>query len=153
MIRASEPLLRYTTLYYACFEEDGILVISIIRLLPQAGASPTLVNNCEQRPLGRFGLDHPARHAAISLFADAEKAHFLLLARSIVVAANINAPEPSFLRRRISEGQPLPSVVLAPVPATNDEEARKFRELSTTHDAPAQYGAYQHTAGIIPESN
>lgn len=49
----------------------------------------------------------------------------------LVVAANTNAPVPSFLRRRISEGQPLPSVVLAPVPVTDGEGARKFRDLST----------------------
>jgi len=121
----------YTALYCACFEGDGILHISIIRLLLQAGANPLIAAREVKRPLHFIRPDHPSHHAIVALFADAEKGQFLVREGRLVVAANTNASVPSFLQRRFRQGQPLPSVALAPVPVADGEEGRKFRYLST----------------------
>ena len=71
--------------------------------------------------------------------AEAEKASLLVKARRFTVAATTSsiAAAPSYVQRRVAQGQRLPHVALAPVAGQQDgegadEEADEARKLRTT---------------------
>jgi len=81
---------------------------------------------------------HPNYYAAIALLeqalADVEKTWLLVKARVLAVSAASNTVAPSCLQHRITQGQPLPGVALAPLTdsPTDDEHGKEYRKLRTT---------------------
>jgi len=70
--------------------------------------------------------------ALLALTPDGQKASILVLARRLVVASTSTDVVPSYLQRRVAEGQPLPHVSMMPDMVDHndeDEEGRKFRNL------------------------
>lgn len=65
---------------------------------------------------------------------DAEKASILVKARRLIVAASSNVVKPTCLQIRVTQGQPLPRVALAPLTdgLTDEEEEEKRRKLRST---------------------
>ena len=137
-----------TALHWACYNCNYLNIAApIVRTLLQAGADPTLTTIDPHTPLeiilSVFRHPHERDQGAITTIAlfeyalaEAEKASLLVKARRLIVAASTSTTAaPSYVQRRVAQGQPLPHVALAPVVGQlkgkgadkEGEEARKFR--------------------------
>jgi hypothetical protein len=79
---------------------------------------------------------YPTNPLTITLADDlltVEKTDALVKARRLAVAANSIAVAPSHLHGRVTQGQPLPCIALAPLmDQDDDEEVEESRKLRTT---------------------
>ena len=91
---------------------------SIVRLLLQVGADPTIIDKGGLAPLAYLQKYYPTHQATMALLehalADAEKTSLLVKARRLVITAR-NAVAPSYLQGHVARGQPLPHVAQASV--------------------------------------
>jgi len=117
-----------TALHLACYnikEKDDTTVIC---LLLQAGANTTITNEKGgETPLAYLRQHHPFHRAAIALLeqalANVEKTALLVKARRLAITSSTDTvATPSYLRRRLEQEEPLPSLALAPLTGGQDEE-------------------------------
>lgn len=130
-----------TVLHHACSLYGMISSPSIVHLLLQAGANPSLIGYHGryhgQTPLVYLRRQHSEHRETIALLEqapDAEKSWILVKARRLVVAAAASTVStPSYSQSRVARGQPLPHVALAPIVGgqnlEDEEGGSKLRAL------------------------
>ena len=119
-----------TAIHYACNREDETSATSIVHLLLQAGAYPTLTNEDGDMPLDLLRLLNPTYTTTIALLEGAltevEKTWLLVKARRFIVAARSNFIPPH-LQDRVARGQPFPQLALASVTGANKSTKERRR--------------------------
>lgn len=104
----------------------------MIHLVLQAGTNLLIKDKTGKTPLAYFQSERPSYLTAIAFLEqvpDAEKAHLIIKARRLVVAATSTRVVPLCLQRRIARGQPLPCVAL--LPETDGRNEGKHEEDHT----------------------
>ena len=124
----------WTALHFACTREDETLATSVVRILLQAGANPTLFNIDGRISLANLRRYRPTHNSTIAsleqALTEAKKTSLLVNTRRLVVAATTEAT-PSYLHGRVARSEPLPRVTLVPVTGGNKraKKRHKFRSM------------------------
>jgi hypothetical protein len=124
----------HTALRDACTRDsDKEETPAMARRPLQAGANPFLTNKQGLTPLALLQQQWRSYHSTIALLEeaqDAEKARLLVKGRSLVTISTSNVVAPSYLQKRVAQGQTFPHVVLMPVTGSN-KLAKRPRKLRT----------------------
>jgi len=132
-INFQEPSTLYTALHRTSLNYSPKSIITIFRLLLQAGAMPGLTSTREDTALDLLREVDPTQIHAIALLQeypaakkDADKASLLVKGRRLVAVSRSRVP-PSYLRSRVLHGLPFPYVAL--MPARSNEIEEKDRSM------------------------